>query len=188
MRDDAPGGDEFTEYGALAIWIDEDAWVEAELPPRPWVAPGYALRGAVTIIAGPPSALKSSLMLAWGCAVALGQRHGRFIPTAAEAAVIYNVEDDATEQRRRLSAALRQFDATPDAIAGKLVRVGPSGIGTLFARDPETGDVLATPAMTRLRALIATRLPALAQSSRPGSRTAFCAANPTLTKWSERNA
>ncbi len=83
----------------------------AELPPRPWVAPGYALRGAVTIVAGPPSALKSSLMLAWGCAVALGQRHGRFIPNAAEAAVIYNVEDDATEQRRRLSAALRQFDA-----------------------------------------------------------------------------
>ena len=26
---------------------------------------GYALRGAVTIVAGPPSALKSSLMLAW---------------------------------------------------------------------------------------------------------------------------
>jgi hypothetical protein len=170
MRDDAPGGDMFAEYdahrpndppGTLAIWIDEDAWVEAELPPRPWVAPGYALRGAVTIIAGPPSALKSSLMLAWGCAVALGQRHGRFIPTAAEAAVIYNVEDDATEQRRRLSAALRQFDATPAAIVGKLVRVGPSGIGTLFARDPETDDVLPTPAMTRLRALIAKRSPAI---------------------------
>jgi hypothetical protein len=170
MRDDARGGDVFAEYdanrpndqpGTLAIWIDEDAWVEAELPPRPWVAPGYALRGAVTIVAGPPSALKSSLMLAWGCAVALGQRHGRFIPNAAEAAVIYNVEDDATEQRRRLSAALRQFDATPDAIAGKLVRVGPSGIGTLFARDPDTGDVLPTPAMTRLRALIAKRLPAI---------------------------
>ena len=74
MRDDAPGGDVFAEYdanrpndqpGTLAIWIDENAWVEAELPPRPWVAPGYALRGAVTIVAGPPSALKSSLMLAW---------------------------------------------------------------------------------------------------------------------------
>ncbi len=171
MRDDASGGDEFAEYDARrrprdppdtpAIWIDEDAWVEAKLPRRPWVARGYALRGAVTIVAGPPSALKSSLMLAWGCAVALGQQQGRFIPTAAEAAVIYNVEDDATEQRRRLSAVLRQFDATPAAIAGKLVRVGPSGIGTLFARDPETGDVLPTPAMTRLRALIAKRLPAI---------------------------
>jgi AAA domain len=84
MRDGAPGGDPFAKYdwnppndqpGTLAIWIDEDPWVETELPPRPWVAPGYALRGAVTIIAGPPSALKSSLMLAWGCAVALGQRH-----------------------------------------------------------------------------------------------------------------
>jgi hypothetical protein len=56
------------------IWIADGAWVEAELPLRRWVTPKYALRGAVTVIAGPPSVMKSSLMLAWGCAAA-SRRH-----------------------------------------------------------------------------------------------------------------
>src|SRR5271163_4518734 len=146
---------------AAAIWVDDDTWDESSLPRRPWIAPGFALRGAVTVIAGPPSAMKSSLMLAWACAVVLGRPHGRFRPPEPGTVIDYNVEDDATEQRRRLSAVLRQFDTTPGALAGKLVRVGPSGIGTLFAREPDTGDVLPTPAMTRLRALIAERLPAI---------------------------
>ena len=144
---------------AAAIWIDDGAWDESSLPWRPWIAPGFALRGAVTVIAGPPSAMKSSLMLAWGCAVALGSAHGRFAPTVAGYVVIYNVEDNAIEQRRRLSAVLRQFDATPADIAGKLIRTGPSGVGVLIERDADTGELIPTPAMTRLRQLITEREP-----------------------------
>jgi len=54
--------DEFDAYdkrakaaAASAIWVDDKGWTEADLPSRPWVARGYALRGAVTVVAGPPS-------------------------------------------------------------------------------------------------------------------------------------
>ncbi len=153
--------DERATKAGPPIWVDDAAWLEDELPARPWIAQGYALRGAVTVVAGPPSAMKSSLMLAWGAAVALGRGHGDFRPAAPGNGIIYNVEDDQTEQRRQLSAVLRQFDATPGDIAGKLIRVGPSGIGTLFAFDKATGQILATPAMDRLRNLIRERRPAM---------------------------
>jgi AAA domain len=64
-----------------------------------------------------------------------------------------NVEDDATEQRRRLSAALRQFGAKPADIRGKVIRTGPNGIGTLLIRD-DHGRIRFTPAMDRLEHLI----------------------------------
>src|SRR5215469_8992158 len=84
---------------ASGIWIDDDGWGEADLPRRDWVAPGYAMRGAVTVVTGPPSAMKSSLMLAWAAAVALEVEHGPFRPRERGAVVVYNVEDDQTEQR-----------------------------------------------------------------------------------------
>src|SRR3954465_9711751 len=93
-----------------ALWVDTDSWVEADIPRRPWVVKGYAMRGAVTVIVGPPSAMKSSMMITWACAVALGVEYGDFCPQTPGKAVIYNVEDDRDEQRLRLSAALRQFD------------------------------------------------------------------------------
>jgi hypothetical protein len=145
----------------LELWIDDDDWAEIDLPKRPWVAYGHALRRAVTILAGPPSALKSSLMLAWACALALGQEHGRFRPIEPGCCVLYNVEDDQTEQRRRLSAVLRQFNAAPADIHGKIIRVGPSGVGTLFIRDSQTGAISSSPAMDCLRAVLRERLPAM---------------------------
>jgi hypothetical protein len=141
------------------LWISDDAWIEAELPKRPWLAKRYALRGAVTLLVGPPSACKSSLTLAWACAVALARAYGDFRPTEAGPVVVYNVEDDEDEQRLRLSAILRQFDATPPDICGKIVRVGPSGFGTLFVVDRSTGKVSPTTAMDRLRQLVKERRP-----------------------------
>src|SRR5438477_12254747 len=107
----ATGTDAFASYKpngsrGAPVWIDDDAWTEAELPLRDWVAPGSALRGSVTVVAGPPSAMKSSLMLAWACAVVFGQDHGNFRPGAPGNVIVYNVEDNQTEQRRRLSAVL----------------------------------------------------------------------------------
>ena len=144
-----------------AIWIDDDAWDEALLPVRPWLVPGYALRGAVTLVAGPPSAKKSTLMLTWGCAYALGKPHGNFRPPASGPVVIYNCEDNRDEQRRRLSAVLRQFDAIAADIKGKVIRTGPAGLGTLFTWDAVRGLVVNTAAMNALRALLAERRPGL---------------------------
>ena len=108
-----------------SIWIDADDWSEGDIPPRPWIVPGYALRGAVTLIAGPPSAMKSSTALGWASSIALCADYGRFHPIVSGPVFVYNVEDDQHEQRRRLSATLRQFDAMPVDIKGKLYRIGP---------------------------------------------------------------
>ncbi len=143
-----------------ALLIDADTWEPAETPRRPWVAPGYALRGAVTLVAGPPSALKSSLMLGWATSIALCWKFGRFHPAEPGKTIIYNVEDDGPEQRRRLEATLRQFDASPADIAGKVIRVAPRTVGTLIVRD-ENGRLHFTPAMEQLDKLIAKHRPAM---------------------------
>ncbi len=124
------------------------------------IAPGYALRGAVTLVCGAPSAMKSTLMLGWACAIALGRDYGAVRPTAAAPVIIYNVEDDQNEQRRRLSAVLRQFGAQPRDIKGKVVRTGPQTIGTLLTRDDQ-GRIQLTAAMDRLEQLVAERQPAM---------------------------
>lgn len=143
-----------------ALFVDADAWTETALPQRPWVAPGYALRGAVTVVVGPPSAMKSSLMLGWACATALGLCHGPFAPVSVARVLIYNTEDDTLEQRRRLSAVLRQFNATPADIEGRVIRAGPPGVGTLFVLD-DRGRAWPTAAMMQLRQLIQDHQPAM---------------------------
>jgi RecA-family ATPase len=141
------------------LWCDTGDWTEADIPKRPWVAPGFLLRGSVTLLAGPPSAMKSSIVLAWACALALNRAFGRFLPVMQGVAIVYNVEDDQFEQRRRLSATLRQFGARPADIRDKVIRTGPSGIGTLLTRD-DKGRVHFTPAMDRLEEMIRFHKPA----------------------------
>lgn len=142
------------------LWIDNAAWDEADIEKRQWVAGGYLLRGAVTVMVGPPGIMKSLLALDWGVAVALGKPHGRFKPQRPEPAIIYNVEDDATEQKRRLSAILRNFEAKPADLGGRLYRTGPTGIGTLVFRDKD-GVLGFTAAMTKLVELVEEIRPAV---------------------------
>jgi replicative DNA helicase len=137
-----------------ALWVDDGSWKEEDIPVRAWVAPGFALRGGVTILSGPPSAMKSSLMLAWACSVALGRPHSDFRPRKPGKVAVYNCEDDGDEQRRRLSATLRQFGACPDDIRGKVIRTGPLRIGTLFVVDSQTGTIIESPALAVLRVLL----------------------------------
>jgi hypothetical protein len=154
-----------------AIWVESGDWDEATIPQRPWIARGYFLRGAVTVLAGMGSAGKSSLCVAWACAVALGLPHGRFLPAPLPEApqegaprrkvLVYNVEDDDTEQKRRFSASLRQFGAYPRDLAGRVLRCGPASIGTLLERDSFTGAVQFTEAWHALDALVATQKPDL---------------------------
>lgn len=145
--------------GAAALWVDDAAWSEAEIPPRPWVARGYLLRGAVTIAAGPGGAGKSSLLCAWSVSLATGEPHGRFAPLAAMTVLTYAIEDDRDELRRRLSATLRQFGRGPEDLAKRLIRCGPKSVGTLIERDPVTGTIVLTEAWDSLEALIAERRP-----------------------------
>ena len=136
------------------VWVESDGWSEGAIPPRPWIARGYLLRGAVTVISGASSVSKSTLAVGYAVSLALHQPFNRFAPLMACRVLTYNVEDDAAEQRRRFSAVLRQFDATPSSLAGKVMRVGPNDVGTLIARDPESRTLVLTAAMVELQRLI----------------------------------
>lgn len=143
------------------LWVNSGGWNEAEIPRRAWVAPAYALRGAVTVLSGAGGVSKSTLAAAWGVSLALGKPIGNFKPSVRGKAVIFNVEDDADEQRRRLSAILRQFSALPDDLAGRLIRVGPQAAGAMVERDAKTGRVTATPAFDQMAEIIETHTPDL---------------------------
>ncbi len=137
-----------------AVWCDVDGWDPAAIEPRPWIASGYFLRKHVTTLIGPGGISKSSLVLAYMVALGLGREFHSMQPMRAFRSMVYNAEDDAEEQRRRLTATLVSFGTTPPAIRGMIARTGPSKVGTLFQRDPETGEVVPTAAMMRLEQLV----------------------------------
>lgn len=135
------------------LWIDADAWDAATIPARPWVVPGYLMRGSVSVLSGQGAGGKSSLVVGWTVALATGEAIGEFAPPAPCIAVNYNVEDDQQEQLRRYSAGLLAVRKAPSDIAGRVIRCGPRTIGTLFQRDPASGRVMATEAMDALETL-----------------------------------
>jgi hypothetical protein len=136
------------------LWVDQDDWTPAAIPARPWVVPGYLMRGSVSILSGQGAGGKSSLVVRWSIALALGEAVGEFAPRGPMVTLNYNVEDDREEQLRRYSAALMAVDRTPRDLAGRVIRCGPHDVGTLFERDPATGRVYPTQAMQALEDLI----------------------------------
>jgi hypothetical protein len=144
---------------APAFWTDASDWAEADLPPRRWLAPGFLLRGALTVLVGSPGASKSTLALAWGAALALGESFGRLSPMDEEGAgrrkrvLVINAEDDDCEQRRRLSALLRQFGRVSRDLAGWLMRAGPNLAGTLVEKDA-LGLIRASAGLSSLEEII----------------------------------
>ena len=135
------------------FWIDAATWNEAAIPCRAWIAPRYLLRGSVSLLIGPPGVSKSLLALTWGSALALGAVHGDFAPLAQSRAAILNAEDDQNEQRRRLSAGLRQFGATPDDLGDRLMRIGAFGIAALMTK--QDGGIIFADAYHELSRIVA---------------------------------
>lgn len=133
-------------------WSEEEEWNEADIPPRPWIAGGYFLRKSVTALIGASGISKSSLVLAWAVALATGQKFSGLRPRGSFKVVVYNVEDDADEQKRRLSAVLRSMGLTPKDVAHRIMRTGPTRVGTLLKRDPDRGFIFDTGAMAALKA------------------------------------
>ena len=135
------------EAAEQAGWltISDAPWDPDTLPPRPWLARPYLMRGEITLLHGPGGGGKSQLLAAYAVALALGQRFGRLEPQQRSRVLLANFEDNATEQERRISAALRYFDATPADLKGWLFRVslGPKGDATMFELD-EHGAVRPT--------------------------------------------
>jgi hypothetical protein len=138
-NDPPPGG----------TWAHSSSWEPAKIPPRPWIARGYLLRGAVTAIVGAGGVSKSMLMICYAVAAALGRNYHGMHPNGEYRVAIYNAEDDDFEQQRRLTAVLTSMGVTPDAIVDKVMRTGPTRVATLMARD-ESGELYRTPAMEQL--------------------------------------
>lgn len=141
-------------HPAAALTVSGDAWSEAAIPMRPWIAPGYLMRGTLTVLSGHGSAGKSLLCIAWAIALATGQTIGRFRPKAPVRVALFNVEDDDDEQRRRLSASLRTFNLTAANIAGRVFRLSPSPTGTLINHDDLSKITSATQLMNLLEEAI----------------------------------
>jgi hypothetical protein len=135
------------------LWIDDTAPDAEIIPPRPWVVPAYLMAGSVSVLSGQGAGGKSSLVVAWTIALAMGKAIGAFTPGKPCRVINYNVEDDQDEQRRRYSAAIQAQGAKGADLAGRIIRCGPHNIGTLFERDPATGRITPTAAMEQLEAM-----------------------------------
>lgn len=140
--------------GPDLLWSITDPWDEAAIPTRPWVARGYLMRGAVTVVSGPGSAGKSSLMVAWATAAAIGSAFHHFKPDGPLRVATYNVEDDGEEQKRRFSAMLRQLKLGPADLAGRLAILGPTRVGTLLQTARDGTLLVNTPVMDKLEAFV----------------------------------
>jgi len=136
------------------LWKIEQGWEETDIPLRPWIVQGYLLRGSITVVSGPGSAGKSSLMVAWALSMALGVPYGNFRPIRPYKVLSYNVEDDRDEQLRRISASCRQFDKSPYDAVQNLRMVGPTEMGTLLHLGPDGRLLFNTPVMHELEEYI----------------------------------
>ena len=142
-----------TEVDKL-LWTITKGWNEKDIPPRPWIAKGYLLRSAVTVLSGPGSAGKSSLMVVWSACIALGCSFGNFQVTEKLRVMTYNTEDDEHEQKRRYSAVFRSWNKSHQDWEGNLIMVGPKGVGTLLTTTPGGQILVNTAVMDKLETLV----------------------------------
>lgn len=152
----APDQDEaVSEPAPDGVWQIADPWREADIAPRPWVAKGYLMRGHVSVLSGPGSAGKSSLVVAWTCACGTGTAFDQFRPRGPLRVLIYNVEDDPDEQRRRFSAQLRRMNLSPAQVMPRVRLVGPEQVGTLLTAGREGAALVETATLAALAKVIA---------------------------------
>lgn len=153
---DAPADGEETPHAPAEspLWVDADDFDPQDVPRRPWLVPGYLMRGAVSLLSGAGSAGKSSIVIAWAVHGSLGFPFGRFQPADPTKWLIYNTEDDRDEQRRRITATLTHLNRHPEDLAGRVIRCGPNKVGTLIEVDANAGTIRFTAAWHQLMDLI----------------------------------
>jgi len=153
LPDRDPFVDAVTPKPRQGLWMD-DADDFGDIPTRPWLVPGVALRGSVTLLSGQGAGGKSSYVVGLTTSIAAGIQYGKAAPISPLRGINYNTEDDKDEQRRRYTAFVGASGAIPKEALKSVIRVGPEGVGTLFQRDPTTGDVTPTDALDDLKAII----------------------------------
>jgi hypothetical protein len=109
-------------------------FVPADIPIRPWIIPGFACRGRVTMLAGPGGVSKSTYYLMVAVAVASGRNDicGYAVPKPGRVWV-WNQEDDLQEMQRRIAAIMHAFEVSWDDLTdenGELRLFVSSGVET----------------------------------------------------------
>lgn len=154
LPDRDPFVDAVTPKPRQGLWMDAEDEFE-DIPTRPWLIPGIALRGSVTLLSGQGAGGKSSYVVGLTLSMAAGIQYGKATPIGPLRGINYNTEDDRDEQRRRYTAFVGASGVVPKEALKSIIRVGPEGVGTLFQRDPNTGEVTPTTALDDLKNLIA---------------------------------
>lgn len=105
------------------------------LSPREWLAPGVLIRGAVTLLFGPPNQGKSLLLTMWTTALALGAQFGMLKPVKPVKVLTFFAEEDDEEQSRRFTVAVNELYASLDELDPQLCRLICPGVGVMFTVD-----------------------------------------------------
>lgn len=134
--------------------VDAFDFEEADLPVRPWIVPGAILSGYTHMLAAPGGSGKSLFTLQFAIALATGTQWGEFTPRRRCRSLLINVEDDITEQRRRLAAAARVMNVDPKALKGWIYLVDGSQGVVVAAHNENTRALTMTPVAGKLRDLI----------------------------------
>jgi hypothetical protein len=103
-----------------------------QMPKRLWAAKDRLLRGAVTLLFGPPDQGKSLLLVRWAVNFALGRSFGGLKPGAPCRVLTLFAEEDADEQHRRIEAALLAEQATHADLHDRLRMFIPADLATMF--------------------------------------------------------
>ena len=96
--------------------------IPSDLPARPWIVEGLAMRGAVAMGAAKGGGGKSLFALQLAVMVATGQQWAHWKPRCSGPVLILNAEDDLTEMQRRLYA-VRTVQVVPNDIPIYTMRV-----------------------------------------------------------------
>lgn len=113
----APAGGDKIARDWPTVYDDFD---EAGLEPRQWVYANHYLRGFVSVLASAGGVGKTSLQIVEALAICTGR------PLLGEAVKqqcnvwIVNLEDPMDEMKRRVLAAMRFYNITPDDVRGRL--------------------------------------------------------------------
>lgn len=94
---------------------------EADIPPRQWLYGRHLLRKFVSLDVAPGGVGKSSIKIGEALAMASGKDiYNKGLPEGPLSAWLYNLEDPADENERRLHATAKRFGITPADVAKRL--------------------------------------------------------------------
>lgn len=146
---------------AATISATPFAWPAAHtIRPRPWLYGRQLLRGTVSVIVAPGATGKSALTVGMALALTTGQPLlGKEVHGGPQRCWLWNLEDDADELGRSISAAAWAHDIVPARdVAGRLfVDSGLDGAGLCTAKQVRHGFTVLEPVFAAITAELKAR-------------------------------